>query len=199
MPNTAHVHPRLGIGPFKKFEPFFIEALRAFPKTTEFRIDGGLSPNTIIARMRDSMLGYRLNRWTDADPEFKTLFDLHDGKWVLRGPDQEMRIWFTERQAPGSKAFQGTLYSQAAGTLGKYIKTQVVVDKLSTPAPKMVQIYGVQTEDQIATLAALKAQGSISDPIVFQGDIRSEHTMKLQSSHDIIFYYDQERNETILM
>ena len=198
MPTLAHVHPRLGIGPFKKFEPFFLEALRAFPATTEMKIDGGLSPTTIAARMRDSLLGYRLNRWPEADPEFRTLYEQHEGKFVLRGPDKDMRIYFTERTVPGAHTFKGTSFHQAEGTLGKYIKTRVIQDKLPVAAPQVVRVSGTQSMKEIAVLAALRAAGSI-DPVVFVGDIRSDGTRELEASSDVVFHYDESRNETILM
>ena len=130
MAYAAHIHPRLGIGPFVKFEPFFIEALKAFPATTVFKIDG-LSPTTICARMRDSMLGYRLNRWSQASPEFVSLFDQHEGQFVFR-LDKDMQVLFTPRRLTGAQSSATVPFTQIQGDLPKYVKTVKVLQTLPT-------------------------------------------------------------------
>lgn len=198
MANASSVHPRLGLESFRKFEPYFIEALKAFPETTEFKISGGLSPSTICARMRDSLLGYRLNQWPDASPEFRSLFEQHDGKFVMR-LDPNMRVLFTARRMTGYAAAGAVPFSEVGGNIGKYIKTQTVIGTAKASEPRMMRINGTPTEDQILTLATLKATGQIEDPIVFTGDIRTERLLSLQSSHDIVFHFDETRDETIIM
>ena len=196
MPITAHVHPRLGIGPFKKFEPYFIEAMRALPATTVITIEGGLSPSTICARMRDSLLGYRLNRWPQADLEFRSLYEQHQDSMVVR-LDKDMRVLITPRRLPGGSSMAP--WNEVQGKLARYIKTKVVADHLRPPEPEVLRIQGTPTVAQIANLATMKGSGIITTPITFLGDIRSDATRELEVSSDIVFHYDPERNETILM
>jgi hypothetical protein len=65
--------------------------------------------------------------------------------------------------------------------------------------PKVMRINGVPDTAQVLVLATMKAAGKIEDPIVFTGDVRTDETQKLQDSSDILFHFDPDRNETILM
>ena len=67
------------------------------------------------------------------------------------------------------------------------------------PQPKVLRITGVPDIKQIAMLAMMKAAGQIEDPIIFVGDVRSEATAELAASSDIVFHFDETRNETILL
>lgn len=202
---TAHIHPRLGLDKFLKFEPFFLAALEAFDKdgsATVFSVDGGLSPTTIAARMRDSLQGYRLNQvaWKDqVNPRFAQLMAKHDGQFVIAGPDTEGRVMLRHRRMPNAVIFNGPTFHQASGNLPKYIRTTHVKpsDNNSPVLDPTIKAPNCD-EATVRALVLVKTQG-LAAPVIFPGALTTRLCDELSSVHDVAFHYDAERNETVMM
>jgi hypothetical protein len=203
--NTHHVHPRLGLPRFLSFEPFFLEALRAFDRgqDTKFTIEGGLSPSTIAARMRDSIQGLRINNdgWKDRiDPELWELFHKHDGKFVIAGPDVNNEVWFRAAKKRGNPNFAGVPFHEAAGELRRYMSTKSIVRQGGASTPAETSIRATDCSEQIVrSFVTLKALGQLTSPVIFPGPIDGGLIETLTTDADIAFHFDSNRNETILL
>jgi hypothetical protein len=208
---TSHVHPRLGIPKFTQFHPFFLAALQAFDRgeDTEFKIEGGLSPNTVAARMRDSIMAYRINtrgpmreQWLAAGGEpFNTLFVKHDHKFVIAGPDNEGRVMFRHKKFTGKD--REIRYTQVGGELPKYIRMRSVASPQGAVAQQAPGSDGLRAKDStdstVRAFFQLKLIGQLDQPVVFPGPVTAELTTELQSQGDFFFHFDPDRNETVLM
>lgn len=198
---TQYVHPRLGLPKFRFFEPFFLQALQAFDRgeDTKFTLDGGLSPTTVAARMRDSLQGLRLNNtnWeSQIDPEVYRLYFKHEGKFVIAGPDSDGNVWMRKRLQTGKKG--GTQFTQVEGELGKHVRVSTVQQVATHSAPQPIRA-GDCAPDTVKQFAHLKAGGHIAAAVIFPGPLDPTDTAGLSHDNDIHFHYDPSRNETILL
>lgn len=205
---TAYVHPRLGLPSFLKFEPFFLEALRQWPKETKFNISQTLSPNTIIARMRDSLSGFRLNRdrWLPSiNPEFVKLFDQYEGQYVFcLVPDATddtlpAAVWFKHRRQRGNPNNLNSFH-QVSGELHKHIRSESFV----THNMKPVEAQGILMngealgQEDYNFLAHLVAIHAFQSPLFFQGDV-TNNFVEASLTMDVTAHFNPNRNETIVM
>jgi len=99
MPEASYVHPRLGEDKFRFYEPYLTEALNRWPHPTEFLNFGGMAKSTFVARFRDSLLGYRLNKWPayTFDP---ARFAEVDPQACI-SIDTDGRVWYRSRKPVG--------------------------------------------------------------------------------------------------
>ena len=209
---TSHIHPRLGLPKFLSFEPYFKDALLAFDagNDTLITITGGLSPNTVAARMRDSLSGLRLNgkgpnadRWRSAiDPIVWDLFWKHDGHFVIAGPDSAMQVWFrTKRPKGGHSASAPIHFNEVQGDLSKHLRTKTIIQSNHTQPSVSAETLRANdcSETAVRRMVQLRNDNIISQAIAFPGQIDAALVAELTDSFDIAFHYDVVRNETILL
>jgi len=209
---TSHIHPRLGLPKFLSFEPYFKDALLAFDlgNDTLITITGGLSPNTVAARMRDSLSGLRLNgkgpnadRWKSAiDPVVWQLFWKHDGHFVIAGPDSSMQIWFRVRKAKGGLSASAAVhFNEVQGDLAKHVRTKTIIQANSSRPSVSSETLRANdcSESTVRRMLELRIDNIISQAIAFPGPIDTALVAELTGSFDIAFHYDIVRNETILL
>jgi len=209
---TSHIHPRLGLPKFLSFEPYFKDALLAFDSgnDTLITITGGLSPNTVAARMRDSLSGLRLNgkgpnadRWRSAiDPVVWDLFWRHDGHFVIAGPDSAMQIWFRSKRPKGGHSASAPIhFNEVQGDLSKHLRTKTIINSPSLRPTASADVLRANdcTDSAVRRMVDLRITNIISPAIAFPGQLDPALTADLTTSHDIAFHYDPVRNETILL
>jgi hypothetical protein len=200
---TSYIHPRLGLTKFLAFQPFFIAALEEYEKgnDTKFTALGGLSANTVAARMRDSLAGYRINAklWSDRiDPHFIELMNRCDGLFVIAGPDLNGDIWLRARHKTGEHKPGQLPFCEVEGTLDKHVR-RTVLPAVQTPAPAQI-IRPLSNDQEVVKLfCALKGRGEIPMPVIFTGPIETSISDEMLRSYDISISYNPERNETIIM
>jgi hypothetical protein len=209
---TSHIHPRLGLPKFLSFEPYFKDALLAFDSgnDTLITITGGLSPNTVAARMRDSLSGLRLNgkgpnadRWRSAiDPVVWDLFWRHDGHFVIAGPDSAMQIWFRSKRPKGGHSASAPIhFNEVQGDLSKHLRTKTIINSDSFRPSASAEVLRANdcTEATIRKMVDLRTTNIISQAIAFPGTLDPGLITELTDSFDIAFHHDVIRNETILL
>ena len=209
---TSHIHPRLGLPKFLLFEPYFKDALLAFDagNDTLITITGGLSPNTVAARMRDSLAGLRLNGkgpnaelWrAKIDPVVWDLFWKHDGQFVIAGPDNNMQVWFRAKRPKGGRSANVPLtFNEVSGDLAKHVRTKTVIQSdVTRPSVSSETLRANDcTESTVRKMVDLRVTNCISQAIAFPGPLDQSLIDTLTSSFDVAFHYDVTRNETILL
>lgn len=205
MPLTSYIHPRLGLPSFLKFQPYFLEALRAWPKETQFNILGGLSPSTITARMRDALQGYRLNKdaWRESvNPEFVTLFAQYDGQFMI-SMAEDATVWFRQRHKQGKHIGASTArFHEVEGELDKHIRSKSFVAKATHQGPAGPEHITINpahlTEQDFNNLMVLLAHEAFDLPLLFSGDLTSKFSDSFQL-HGVTAVYNQQRNETVVI
>jgi len=198
---TQYVHPRLGLPKFLVFEPFIRDAIEAFDRgqDTKITVNGGLSQTTVAARLRDSLLGFRLNHrsWQPrVDPVVYDLLLKHDGKFVIAGPDANGEIWFRQRRKTGNPNIP-VQFNEVEGQLDKHMRTSAVA-RVNPPAQTALRAKDCNIET-IRSFAMLRAAGQLDLPVIFPGPISPDIESEIVASHDVAFHYDQQRNETVLV
>lgn len=204
---TAFVHPRLGLPSFERFQPYFIAGLRALEAGNEcvVNIDGGLSPATIAARMRDSLHGFRINAslWSQSvDPEFVSLFTKWDGQFTISGPDLDGLIVIRPKRQVGRKSASGASLSQHDTTsLGKFLSTTVRPPQMSTAVQTGLDdsITAPNNErDTVMRYVEMKSAGLLPVAIKFIGKLSIPIVEEI-INYDVALSYDEQRNITILL
>lgn len=200
---TQYVHSRLGLPSFEKFQPYFLAGLRALEAGQEclVSIDGGLSPATVAARMRDSLHGFRINtvEWSKiADPEFVTLFAKWDGLFTISGPDINNEVIIRSKRAVGRRSASGTSLTQVVqGNLDRYVRTS------SRPSSQPTQddsITAPNSEiDTLMKYVAMKSSGLLPMAVKFVGLFDQSTLDSIHAAYDVALSYDQQRNITILL
>lgn len=194
---TRYVHPTLGLPAFKKFEPQFLAALRAWPQETEFTVTG-LSSWTVATRMRDSLHGYRVHKWPEVDPVFTTLFERYDGQFIVSNPDAQNRVMFRHRVKRAPKL--GTVFfDQAAANLAKHITAKTVFAPGSSDVRDDRLNVSTKNPATVEQLAHMKHAGEIECAVIFLGDVRPLIPASLVTELDLGLHFDAERNETVML
>lgn len=197
---TSYVHPRLGQKKFELFQPWFLDALERLDQGQETKFDfkNGLSPSTVAARMRDSLQGYRLNKWDCATPRFVELFNKHDGKFVVAGPDLENNVYFRFKHARGRQSGDKP-YHVLEGQLPTHMQARAAERTvLNTAVPQPLRAKSCDTL-VVEQYGKLKGIGEIDVAVIFPGPVEPSIIERLTSTFDLAFQFYPERNETIML
>lgn len=203
---TQYVHSRLGWPSFEKFQPYYIEGLKSLEAGAEclVQIDGGLSPATVAARMRDSLHGFRINaaEWSKvADPVFVELFHKWDGLFTISGPNLNGEVTIRPKQARGRKTVGGVQLSQVVqGNIDRYVRTVQRPTRSAAAASTDDSITAPNSDEAtIREYVRMKGLGLLPMTVKFIGQFPEDLTMSLMSTFDVAISYDQQRNITILL
>ena len=100
MPQGKALDPRLGLASFKRYELILGQCVRAYPTPTRLLPLPHQAPSTFIARLRDAILGYRLNKW-ETNQFTHEQFEAIDGHFVVSRDPRNGDILFRPRGAVG--------------------------------------------------------------------------------------------------
>lgn len=175
---TNFLPSRLTEASFRRYEDIIATAVDNYPQETSFSIPEGIAPNTFIARIRDAVLSVKKFAWT-TKIDMKKLWELSNiTVWSLDAANK--CVWFREKQTRGRP---NELTSLA---------------KTHNAAEISASHWSSWINAEVSAACVLISGGKLAGPIVLEGEIDPTLTDALTQIHDVGFYYDSEKNETIL-
>lgn len=192
MPShNPHNHPsHLSEGMFRLYEPHLNRAVTRFtdtpgsPQETEFgrevmRDKEGrqLSGNTWVARFRDAIVSLKRFQWrTDVDVE--KLWRI-TGEYVLSLDPTTGSVWFRHKQRKGRPAD----YIEEARNRG-LVRSQ--------------KVHKTWTVTEVDAVCALLHMKWVDGPFVLEGKVGVDVVLQQETSRDVAFTYDEDKNQTII-